>query len=93
MTTTRKLWRALSRRLANTVGPRNPYRRCSVQAPHNGPLIAVAGEGSHATMMCVSHAMAWAESDLCRDWAANNSSVSRDALSAWIAAGSSARPA
>jgi hypothetical protein len=53
----------------------------------------VASDGSDATMLCVRHALAWAESDLCRDWAAHNSSVSHDALSVWIAAESTARAA
>jgi hypothetical protein len=53
----------------------------------------VAGDGPDATMLCVRHALAWAESDLCRDFAVHNSSVSHDALSAWIAEKSLARPA
>ena len=93
MTTTTKLWRALARRFAHTVSTRRPRHRCSIKAPHDGPLIAVASDGSDATMLCVRHALAWAESDLCRDWAAHNSSVSHGALSVWIAAESAARPA
>jgi hypothetical protein len=60
--------------------------RCDVPAEHRGPLVAVAGHGSEVTLLCVRHAMDWAESDLCRDVAANNSKASLGALSQWIAA-------
>jgi hypothetical protein len=91
--TTNKIWRTLARQLSRAASPRHGRHGCSIQAAHDGPIIAVAGHGSDATMLCVRHALAWAESDLCQHWATNNSNVSLEALSVWIADESAARAA
>jgi hypothetical protein len=84
--TKNKLWRALARRLSHAASPRHGRHGCSIQAAHDGPVIAVAGRGANTTMMCLRHAQAWAKSDLCRDVATHNSKSSLGALSLWIAA-------
>jgi hypothetical protein len=57
---------------------------CSVADCRDQPTIAVAGDASGATFMCVGHAVAWSESTLCRDYAQHNSGASPAALSAWL---------
>jgi hypothetical protein len=79
------LWSAVARRFSGKLGA-HVRTECSVTGEHQGPLIAVAGRGGDATLMCQRHAVAWAESDLCRDVAAHNSKASLGALSLWIAA-------
>ena len=78
-------WKAETRQVLNQPAG-NSQVKCSVTGEHRGPCIAVAGRGSDTTLMCVHHAMEWAESDLCRDVAANNSRASLGAISLWIAA-------
>ena len=48
------------------------------------PTLAVAGDEKEITVMCVRHALAWSESNLCRDIAQHDSGASSLALSAWV---------
>jgi hypothetical protein len=57
---------------------------CSVKACGARPAIAVAGDDSGTTFMCLHHAASWSESSLCRDVAQHNSAASRLALSTWL---------
>lgn len=82
---TNTLWTAATRLLRKPEAEQG-RGKCSVSAEHQGPLVAVAGRGSDTTMMCLRHAVAWAESDLCQDVAAHNSKTSLRALSLWAAA-------
>jgi hypothetical protein len=86
---TNTMWTAATRLLRKQTADR-ARGKCSVSADHQGPLVAVAGRGSDTTMMCLRHAVAWAESDLCQDVAAHNSKTSLRALSLWAAAESAA---
>jgi hypothetical protein len=44
----------------------------------------VAGDETGIIRMCTSHALAWSESNLCRDVAQHNSGASPLALSLWL---------
>jgi hypothetical protein len=57
---------------------------CSIKGCRGRPTIAVAGDESGTTRMCLHHAAAWSESNLCRDVAQHNSGASRLALSTWL---------
>ena len=57
---------------------------CSIKGCGGRPTIAVAGDESSTTLMCLHHAAAWSESNLCRDVAQHNSGASRLALSTWL---------
>jgi len=57
---------------------------CSVEGCGERPAMAVAGDESDTTFMCLHHAAAWSESSLCRDIAQHNSGASRLALSTWL---------
>jgi len=57
---------------------------CSIKGCRGRPTIAVAGDESGTTLMCLHHAAAWSESNLCRDVAQHNSGASRLALSTWL---------
>jgi hypothetical protein len=57
---------------------------CSVPGCETRPTIAVAGDDGGATRMCTAHALAWSESNLCRDVAQHNSGASPLALSLWL---------
>jgi hypothetical protein len=63
---------------------------CDVTGCPNKPAIAVAGDGSRTTFMCTHHAVAWSQSNLCRDYAQHNSGASPAALRAWLSAGAEA---
>jgi hypothetical protein len=62
-----KVWKFLSRRFLRESSSGRDLTKCPVAAKHHGPLIAVAGGGSATLMMCTHHAMAWTESDSCRN--------------------------
>jgi hypothetical protein len=57
---------------------------CGVRGCQEQPTLAVAGDEVGTTVMCVRHALAWSESNLCRDIAQHDSGASPRALSAWI---------
>ena len=59
---------------------------CSVEGCNERHVLAVAGDASGTTMMCMRHALAWSESGLCRDVAQHNSGASLTALSEWLSA-------
>jgi hypothetical protein len=82
------LWKALSGRLSREHITESDQIACCATGEHRGPLIAVAGNGQSTARMCTHHAMAWAESNLCRDVAEHNSSASLAAMSLWVSSGS-----
>jgi hypothetical protein len=81
---TATMWKTAARWLQR-VDP--VTQSCSVTGCQGRPTLAVAGDRTGTTFMCVRHAVAWSESTLCRDYAQHNSGVSPTALSAWLNAG------
>jgi hypothetical protein len=77
------LWKALSGRLFRERSPKSDQAICCVAGEHHGRLIAVASNDQVTIMMCMRHAMAWSDSDLCRDLARNNSGACLKAMALW----------
>jgi hypothetical protein len=77
---------ALKEAARRLLGSEPRTRSCSVEGCKQQRLIAVAGDASGTTLMCVSHALAWNNSGLCRDVAQHNSGASLTAMSQWIGA-------
>lgn len=82
---TANTWRISGRWLRRESGAQ--AKGCNVTGCRARPTIAVAGDESETTFMCTRHAVAWSESNLCRDYAQHNSGASPAALSAWLTAG------
>ena len=64
-----RVWKLISKRFSTESSSGRAPARCQVDAEHHGPLIAVAGSKYATVMMCTRHAMAWSESDQCRNQA------------------------
>ena len=62
-----KVWEFLNKHFLHESSSGRAPARCPVTAEHHGLLIAVAGRGNATVMMCTHHAMAWSESDQCRN--------------------------
>jgi hypothetical protein len=80
---TAKILKEAARWLLGSEARRNG---CSVEGCNEKHVLAVAGDASGTTLMCMRHALAWSESGLCRDIAQHNSSASLAALSEWLGA-------
>jgi hypothetical protein len=80
---TRKILKEAARWL---LGSEARITGCSVEGCNEQRVLAVAGDASGTTLMCVRHALAWSECGLCRDVAQHNSSASLTALSGWLGA-------
>jgi hypothetical protein len=78
---TAAMWKVAARWLRRVDTGTQP---CSMTGCQERPTLAVAGDRTETTFMCVRHAVAWSESTLCRDYAQHNSGVSPAALSAWL---------
>jgi len=57
---------------------------CNVAGCQERTTIVVAGNASGTTRLCLRHAMAWTDSNLCKDFAQNNSATTFVALSSWL---------
>jgi hypothetical protein len=57
---------------------------CNVAGCQERLTIVVAGNASETTRLCPRHAIAWTESNLCKDFAQNNSGATLLALSSWL---------
>jgi hypothetical protein len=82
---TMKLWKGTARWLLKKTEPlKVETAGCSVVGCQERPILAVAGNESRTTFMCVRHALAWSSSDFCENVAQHNSYGSPAALTAWL---------
>jgi len=81
-----KTTRALKEAARRLLGSEARTSGCNVEGCKQERLIAVAGDASGTTMMCLGHALAWNNSGLCRDVAQHNSGASLTAMSEWLGA-------
>jgi hypothetical protein len=57
---------------------------CRVSGCHAGFTVVVGADGHEVIRLCLRHAKAWSDSDLCRDYAANGHKNSLRVLAKWI---------
>jgi hypothetical protein len=81
---TNTLWKKAIRHILGGRKPDNDNLGCSVIGLHEGPTVTVASGGDDGIRLCLHHAKAWSDSDLCRDYARTGHDAGR-VLSTWIA--------
>ncbi len=59
-------------------------RGCRVSGCHDGSTVVIGSDGQDVIRLCLRHAKAWSNSDLCRDFAANGHTDSLRVLAKWI---------
>jgi hypothetical protein len=57
---------------------------CRVSGCHDGSTVVVGADKHEVIRLCLRHAKAWSNSDLCRDYAANGHKNSLRVLAKWI---------
>jgi hypothetical protein len=77
-------WKKAIRHILGNRKPANDNQGCRVIGPHEGPTVTVAADGEEVIRLCLHHAKAWSDSDLCRDYAVTGQHDTVGVLSEWI---------
>ena len=80
---TNTAWKKAIRHILGNRKAANDNHGCRVMGPHEGPTVTVASDGEDVIRLCLHHAKAWSDSDLCRDYAGTGHDGVR-VLSTWI---------
>jgi hypothetical protein len=79
-----KAWKKAIRHILRDRKSANDNHGCRVAGSHEGPTVTVAADGEEVIRLCLHHAKAWSDSDLCRDYAVTGGHDTVSVLAGWI---------